>query len=305
MGTNNKYKDAIECVYLVVKNGLEQDIPQIDDAETKSKIEFILLRIRNVEKYCDNIYAYFFKEQKSVYVGRTININLRNDQHKTDKSSSVLRFATAHNTKVPQITILERFLTIEEGVQKEDYYCNKFAKEGWKLINKAPTGDIKTATGTHNGQKWSYEQCYEQALKYTSVIDFRIKNPRAYAASVRRNMLKDFDWMKDRRLTKKGTCTFQKIYEVAKKYKTTKDFIEKDGNYYRLASKNGWLHKFFWLDFERKPFIKVRKYSKDGELVKEYKSINQASKENNLPYTRLYNCCKSGREYDGYIWKFA
>ena len=65
------YKRVIDSIYLIMTCGIEEIPPKIKDAQTQFKIDYIRNRLNDIDKYCDNVYAYFFEEYNSVYVGRT------------------------------------------------------------------------------------------------------------------------------------------------------------------------------------------------------------------------------------------
>lgn len=51
---------------------------------------------------------------------------------------------------------------------------------------------------------------------------------------------------------------------------------------------------------------KIAQYSKNGELIKTFNSIADASREYNIPTTNISKCCKGKRHSAGkYIWKYV
>ena len=51
---------------------------------------------------------------------------------------------------------------------------------------------------------------------------------------------------------------------------------------------------------------KIAQYSKNGELIKTFNSIVDASREYNIPTTNISKCCKGKRHSAGkYIWKYV
>lgn len=70
---------------------------------------------------------------------------------------------------------------------------NVSLKMGW-LENYywfKPTNELLSEVG----RKYTYDICKNEALKYTTMKDFREKSPNFYNASVKHNYLKDFDWL--------------------------------------------------------------------------------------------------------------
>lgn len=51
---------------------------------------------------------------------------------------------------------------------------------------------------------------------------------------------------------------------------------------------------------------KINQYDLNGNFIKEYKSISEASKTNNIPTSSISNCCKKNvHTAGGYIWQYA
>lgn len=51
---------------------------------------------------------------------------------------------------------------------------------------------------------------------------------------------------------------------------------------------------------------RVRQYDLKGNLIREYKSVSEAGKINNIPFSNISNCCrKNVHTAGGYIWKYA
>ena len=310
MDTINKneidnYKKVVDSIFLLIKSGIEQEPPKVSDEKTQSKIDFIYQRIKDSDKYCDNVYAYFFPEQNSVYVGRTLHVKQRDSQHRNEKSSSVYKFASLHNILIPQITVLEKSLTIEDGVKKEKYYTKKFEHDGWNLINIAQTGNMSNSIGTYNSEKWSFQKCYTAAKKFKSVKDFRANNQKAYNASVRNGFLEKFNWLDGRRYFTARIISYNDCKEIALKYDSLKVFMKQERKAYRFAKNRGWMNDFTWLKREKEHSKSVEQYTYDGVLLNTFDSINKASKITKIPYSQIYGCCNKKRnEAGGYLWRY-
>ena len=250
----------------------------------------------------DNVYAYIFQDTKSIYIGRTIDLVARDKQHRLDKDSSVFKFANINSVKIPPMTILERNISLEDGIKKEDYYCNVARKSGWNLINVAKTG-ISIAVGKSK-QRWNYEKCYSEAIKYDKVGDFKKFCPNAYSYAIKNGIIQDFYWLKGRVLNVKRVRSYTECYEVAKKYELLNDFYKKDKRIFRYAKTRGWLKDYSWLKKEKEHKKKVAQYTIDGVLVRIFDSIYQASKITKFSYNGIYACYNQKRkEYRGFIWK--
>lgn len=202
------------------------------------------------ESKCDNVYAYIWDDLKTVYIGRTINVKLRHKSHTTDKNSSVFKFAQQRNVKIPKMTILEKRLTLLDGLKKENYYVNLYKNKGWNVINIAPTGISSGSLGSL-GRKWTKRKCYEEAKKYNTLIEFRNNSVVAYRVAREKGYIDSYSWLK-RKTKPSNYWNKENCYNEAKKYDTKMDFRKNCRSAYEISLKNGWLSDFTWLKNMRK-----------------------------------------------------
>jgi len=196
------------------------------------------------EEKIDNVYAYFFPDLYSVYIGRTVYTERRNVSHNNDRSSTVNKFAHKNNIPIPEMTILESGLTVEEGLEREDYYVNKYREEGWNVLNKAKTGKRSGSIGAIGGGKCSRTYCFKEAQKYKTLLDFIINSGSVYAKARNNGWLKDYTWLK-RKKHKNGYWCYETCYIEAIKYKSRWEFGKANGSAYNVARTNGWLDEWF------------------------------------------------------------
>ena len=196
----------------------------------------------------DNVYAYIFEEQNSVYIGRTINLKERDLAHRSSNKSTVFKFALSLNIPIPEMTILEKDLTLSEGLEKEDYYRNKYEQEGWNVLNIAKTGLNSGSLGSL-GRKWTREICYEEAKKYKTLKEFTENSYNAYNAAYKNGWLDDYTWLETIRNSKheKGYWNYDRCFEEAKKYKTRKELQVGNASAYDSALRHGWLDDYTWI----------------------------------------------------------
>lgn len=84
------------------------------------------------------------------------------------------------------------------------------------------------------------------------------------------------------------------------KYVNHKDENVKNNNVSNLE----WCTNSYNLIYSRGK--KIAQYSKEGELIKTFNCIADASKEYNIPTTNISKCCKGKRFSAGkYIWKYV
>lgn len=140
----------------------------------------------------DNVYAYFFEELNSVYVGRTIDLHKRDLEHRSSKNlDSVFKFSLEHNVDIPEITLLEDKISLSHGGDREVYWMEHYRSIGYQLINKISGGGM----GSINSGKWSRPGCFQEAKKYNSIEEFRSKSWYCFRKAKKRDWLKDYTWL--------------------------------------------------------------------------------------------------------------
>lgn len=94
-------------------------------------------------------------------------------------------------------------------------------------------------------KKWTQEKCYETALQYKDIGTFSKECQVAYVIAHRNNWLKDYTWLK-RKKVPNGFWTKELVLEEAKKYTTSRDFNEGNIQAYNAAKNHGWLKECTW-----------------------------------------------------------
>ena len=251
-------------------------------------------------KKSDFVYAYFFNNN-TVYIGRTIEPKKRHNRHNSDAKDIVFKFAQKNNIAVPEMTILETDLTLNDGLEKEDYYVNKYREEGWNVLNKAKTGKKSGSLGGLNATKWTYNKCYEEAKKYKTLKDFANNSPVVYGKCLKEKWLKHFDW-----LERQIRWTVENCLEEAKKYKTLKDFRTNSHQAYYVLLKKGKIDSLDWLIKGESRKKIVVKYTLDGKEIERYNGVGEAVKQNG--YTSksgIINCCLGIiQTCHGFKWRY-
>ena len=232
----------------------------------------------------DNVYAYEFKEYNSVYVGRTINLIRRNNEHICGKNnSSVHKFAKENNINVPEPKILETNITILEGQELEGIWVERYREQGWNILNKAKCGKGCGSLGTLY-RKWTKNKVFEESKKYTSRSEFKYNKPSAYLVACKNNWLDEMTWLKRKH---HKPYTKEEIFEESKKYTYFNDFKKNNASIFNIAFKNGWLDEMTWLKRKlHKPYTKEdcfeesKKYTSRKEFKKNCYSAWDKSNKN-------------------------
>ena len=246
----------------------------------------------------DSVYVYIFEETKTAYVGRT----LIRRQKKRDKehifnieADNVARYAKKIHVPVPPMKIIETNLTLEEGLDREDYWRKWYEQQGYTMLNRIATGKGKGSLGGISHGKWNRKTCREEALKYKSSSEFEVNSSGAYAAALRNGWLKDYSWFAVlKREWDKETCL-----KEAQKYKTRGDFSKGCFGAYNKALKEGWINEFTWLSSRQtKPAGFWGNYKHCYEEAKKYKNRRAFMKGCSSAYTKA---SKNGW-LDDYTW---
>ena len=260
----------------------------------------------------DNVYAYLFTDLSSVYVGRTVEPEKRDLAHRSH--GTVFKFSEEHNAPIPQMTILESGLTLTEGLEREDFYRNKYEQEGWNIINIAKTG-VKSGSLGSLGRKWTYKACFEEAKKYTTAKEFRELASSVYTISLKNGWYKDYTWLKNE-YHLHGYWSYETCFEEAKKYTTRTQFSIESNRAYQVALDNNWIDDYTWFSTPpNKPlsydycYNKAKNYTSLAEFRKNEDSVYQTSLKRG--WSKDYTWLKRGDEpviilqysYDGRLIK--
>lgn len=228
----------------------------------------------------DSVYCYIFEDTKSVYVGRTLmrEQNNRNKSHNTNNTSSVFKYSLKNNLQIPPMQILEENLTLEEGQVKENEWCEKFKNKGYNIINIAPTGKNIGSLGALS-KKWTFNKCYQKALNYEFINDFKKNSETAYNVSLKNGWLKMFNWLK----YKTNRWTEKTVEEEARKYTTLHEFKTLSAGAYDYAYRHNLIINFNWL---KKGQTKPRKWSYNHcyKEAQKYEYLYDFIKKSNSAY---------------------
>lgn len=210
------------------------------------------------------VYAYVDEGNKVAYVGLTIDSNNRKKSHRYDSNSAVRKY---FGENIPEPIIWKEGLTVLESQYYEDYYKKQYAKDGYSLLNVAPTG---MNTGSTGGiAKWtSKEKVFEESKKYHSRSEFRRKAGGAYNHAKHNKWLDDMPWLTTP--VRKIKWTHEAVIEESHKYEYKCDFRKNSSGAHQVASENDWLSEMTWLKDKKHPhnywtkervFEESRKYS--------------------------------------------
>jgi hypothetical protein len=197
------------------------------------------------EREIDNVYAYEFKSKHSVYIGRTVDLTQRDQAHHRCKSTVAI-FARRNKIPVPKMKILERGITIEEGLIKEDAWIERYRNNGWRILNIAKTGLSSGSLGTLGRVRLTKVHCEHVARKYTTLKEFSNSAPHEYDKARRKKWLGEYTWLKRSRLPL-NTWTEEACMDAARQYTKLKDFRVHCPVAYQTACEHRWIKSYTWL----------------------------------------------------------
>lgn len=132
---------------------------------------------------------------------------------------------------------------------------------------------------------WSYENCYNEAKKYTTRNDFKKYGGTAYNKSCINGWLKDYVWLEYKTKPNGYWNVYENCLNEAKKCHSRHEFYRLTTSGYVNSIKNGWIDDFTWLN---NPILK------DYDEIKENVYIIYAyfDIENQTVYVGLTNNIK-------------
>jgi hypothetical protein len=148
-------------------------------SECKAHMEILGTRFKRL------IYSFEFSD-KSVYVGLTYNPTKRKQSHLSDKDGSQVYKHIQQTGLQPEFKKLTEFLDKDIASKKEGEFLEKYKNEGWKILNKYPTGVLGG-----NVRIWTKENCLIDASKYTSKTKWIKNSYGAYLSAKRNNWLNE------------------------------------------------------------------------------------------------------------------
>jgi len=192
------------------------------------------------------VYVYDFGDNFA-YVGRTIDPHKRDRQHRRPHHShgmnrigGVLQHSIDTGIDIPEMTILESELNLQESCCQEDFWLQEYRKRGYTMLNKGVTGEFVGSIGGFKA-KWTKDVVIEFAKQYPNYADLLRANQSMKYLLKKFNLL---DELYPNRL-RSHKFTFEEVKEVASKYPTRTRFKKGSQRYYYVASKNKWLDALY------------------------------------------------------------
>lgn len=206
----------------------------------------------NMQTYDDNakihcIYVYELKELNTCYIGRTKQLTVRDRQHRNGvyrkgkiEYDNLNLFCKNKGINMPEPIILENNLTAIESQIQEKYWLDKYINDNWYTLNKAAVGEGISSLGGRI--KWTYDKTKEEALKYKTRNEFKLKNQSAYNASKKHKWLDEF--IPDLKKKTNGYWNdLNNCKNAVKQCSSVKELMTKFGGCYNSIRKHNWFNE--------------------------------------------------------------
>ena len=135
--------------------------------------------------------------------------------------------------------------------------------------------------------KYTYDECYNIAKKYTIKGEFRTNEPKLYATATKNGWLKDYFWLCNKKKYTKEYC-----FSVAEKYDSYNLFRDNEYKVFSASKRNGWINDYAWLKKEKTDY-----YDFCYKEAKKYNTLKDFRKNGRSAYVLALQC--------GYLDDFA
>jgi len=227
-------------------------------------------------KYLRYIYAYEFPDN-SVYIGLTYNLDERHISHMNSPTSTV--FIHMQNTGlVPIRKTVTELLDSQEASKTETRILDEYEKKGWKVLNRAKTGNLGGTT-----LFWTEERIKNEIKKYKTLNDFYLGSSSAFQALRKLGKEKYEELTKNLKKTKEKLSD-EEIEILAGMYDNKMDFFKSEPKAYSQAKRKG--QEFF--DKVTSHMVNQKTYWTDEMLKDEsskYPTRNKFAKGSPSAYT--------------------
>ena len=146
----------------------------------------------------------------------------------------------------------------------------------------------------HNGY-WDYQNCYNEARKYSTRGEFRKGSQVAYYKALRKKWIDDYTWFAQKKKPN-NYYSYERCYEEAKKYKSRGAFAKGNPSAYNNAWRNHWLDDYTW--FSESASAKRWDYDTCLEESKKYTTRTEFHDGSNSAYSVA---CRN-KWLEVYVW---
>lgn len=183
------------------------------------------------------VYCYLF-DDRSVYVGLTMNPEKRHQQHTVTDSDSPVYQHIKKCSAFSYNILSDGYISSDNACDLEREYIRKYQTQGFNVLNRCKGGSL----GGHY-TIWTYDKCREEISKYITRNDIRKNSPSCYTIIFRNLWEHLLSHLPSRKKNKEWS--YETCLQVGKTCKNRKDMSLKFGGAYNKARVNGWLNDVF------------------------------------------------------------
>ena len=233
------------------------------------------------------VYGISFKDG-SIYIGRTLvrRVEKRYREHINGRDNTGTVFEYIQKTgELPSIEVLKKDLNRKDSLIYEDYYVNKFKKDGKNVLNRQKTGIHSGSCGALGFGHLSYEYCYSIAKTCKTKSEFQHKNASAYLKANKMGWSKDYTWFEEVHKPKGYWDVYENCYAEFVKCGSSIERLRRENSVcYTHAAKNG-----FTAGWRKKRIAHNKKWTIEtlSEVVKKYPKQNDLRKHEGGAYMAL------------------
>lgn len=231
------------------------------------------------------IYAFTFSDGYA-YVGLAQDPADRYRSHVSGKDRSSVYEHIKESDATYEFALLTNWLHKDVAGKVEEEYRQKYAADGWKMLNKMKCGSLGGSTKIYTEEKIRQERD-----KYEYVDDFRKGSPHCYHYILKHKLWDEYCGMMKFKRAPNKYWTLDRAIKVAQEVEYRSELRVRYHQAYHLLNKAGLLDVYFP---ERKKHPKKKKMwtlEKSLTVVPLYSSRYQLQKEHPGAYTTL---CDAG-----------
>lgn len=185
------------------------------------------------------IYVFTFSDGYA-YVGLAQDPSDRYRAHVTGQGHTPIYPHIQETGATYEFTILTDWLHKDIAGKVEEEYRQKYAADGWKMLNKVKCGALGGSTKIYTDEKIRQERD-----KYEYVDDFREGSPLCYKYILRHKLWDKYCGQMKVRVAPKNYWTLERAIKITRKVKYRSELRDRYNQAYNLLNKAGLLDVYF------------------------------------------------------------
>ena len=232
------------------------------------KVSVHMEPLGNRHKRC--LYSIEIIGQNMIYIGLTYDFSRRMRDHM--KSRRFIDLIDRYGEGCIEKVQLTDYIDKKEAAEKEGLLVEQFAKQGYQILNIQKTGSLGG-----NIIKWTKEAIFEDANKYSSVMDWAKAPQSGYAAASAMGILSKCTSHMERLIKEPGSYTKEDIIKASTQFTQIIEWNKKDHKTYAAARRMNLLEDPDVIGHFTKGEVVNKKWVKERviEAVKDFRSVSE------------------------------